>query len=79
MWGFLQVEVGSAEQGMEVLRRSSKQRRKATTGLNYASSRSHSVFTLSVQWTPQASGGDPEFSKISFVDLAGGPYKADGP
>ena len=67
----MQVEIKSAEQGMEVLRRSSKQRRKATTGLNYASSRSHSIFTLAVQWGPQAAGGDPDFSRISFVDLAG--------
>lgn len=54
-----------------MLRRSSKQRRKATTGLNYASSRSHSVFTLLVQWSPRADGGEADFSKISFVDLAG--------
>ena len=44
----LQVEVGSAEEAHAVLRRGSRQRQRAETGLNYSSSRSHSIFTVRV-------------------------------
>ncbi len=55
---------------MDVLRRSTKQRRKATTGLNYASSRSHSVFTIAIKWA-DVSAEEPKRSHMYFVDLAG--------
>lgn len=41
-----QVEVTSAAEALKVLRRGSKQRQRAETGLNYSSSRSHSIFTV---------------------------------
>lgn len=41
-----QVEVGSADEALAVLRRGSRQRQRAETGLNYNSSRSHSIFTV---------------------------------
>ena len=66
----IQVGIVCAEQGIEVLRRSTKQRRKATTGLNYASSRSHSVFTITIKWN-EASAQEPGTSHMYFVDLAG--------
>lgn len=55
---------------MEVLKRSSRQRRKAATSLNYASSRSHSVFAIRIHWQ-QSSVAAPEKSCIYFIDLAG--------
>jgi hypothetical protein len=42
----LQVEVGSANEALAVLRRGSRLRQRAETGLNYSSSRSHSIFTV---------------------------------
>jgi hypothetical protein len=42
----LQVEVGSANEALVVLRRGSRLRQRAETGLNYSSSRSHSIFTV---------------------------------
>ena len=66
----MQLRITDCEQGMEILRRSSKQRRKATTGLNYSSSRSHSIFTVTVHWQA-GPDGQRSSSRISFVDLAG--------
>ena len=54
-WGH-QVEVSSAEEALGVLRRGARQRQRAETGLNYSSSRSHSVFTVSA-WGGCAAGG----------------------
>ena len=42
----MQVEVGSADEALALLRRGSRQRQRAETGLNYSSSRSHSIFTV---------------------------------
>lgn len=66
----MKVPIVSAEQGVDVLRRSTKQRHKATTGLNYASSRSHSVFTITVKWSSNDAQGRDR-SHMYFVDLAG--------
>jgi len=41
-----QVEVGSPGEALDVLRRGARLRQKAATALNYASSRSHSVFSV---------------------------------
>lgn len=43
-----QVPVHSVEEAMEVQRRGSRARQKAGTALNYASSRSHSIFTITM-------------------------------
>ena len=42
------MAVGSVEEAMEILKRSSLARQKAATALNYGSSRSHSIFSLAV-------------------------------
>ena len=42
----VQVEVAGPEAALEVLRRGARLRQKAATALNYASSRSHSVFSV---------------------------------
>lgn len=41
-----QAEVGSADEALALLRRGSRHRQRAETGLNYSSSRSHSIFTV---------------------------------
>jgi hypothetical protein len=41
-----QVKVGSPGEALDVLRRGARVRQKAATALNYASSRSHSVFSV---------------------------------
>ena len=46
--GLSETEVASAEDALAVLRRGAKHRQRAETGLNYSSSRSHSIFALSV-------------------------------
>ena len=43
-----QVPVHSVGEAMEAQRRGSRARQKAGTALNYASSRSHSIFTITV-------------------------------
>lgn len=40
------MEVSSASEALDQLRRGSRQRQRAETGLNYSSSRSHSIFTV---------------------------------
>ncbi|GAB4824165.1 hypothetical protein N2152v2_011211 [Parachlorella kessleri] len=84
--GLTEVEVTSAEEALEVQRRGSKQRQRAQTGLNYNSSRSHSIFTVMLyQPRTAAAGGDDaadqqeedegeqeqRLGRLSFVDLAG--------
>ena len=82
----MQVEVDDAAAALEVLRKSSRYRQKAVTGLNVQSSRSHSVFCITLRWQPDVSStcgntGDEEaegpsaaalfLGRLSFVDLAG--------
>lgn len=66
----LQVRISHADQGMDILRRSSRQRTTAMTGLNNGSSRSHSVFTIIIEWEACA-GREARKSCIYFIDLAG--------
>lgn len=80
-----QVEVQDASAALDVLRRSTRQRKKATTSLNAQSSRSHSVFCIVTHWRADrnstGTGGDGGsmladnlfLGRLSFVDLAGGP------
>ncbi|PSC76545.1 Kinesin KIF19 [Micractinium conductrix] len=78
--GLSEVEVGSAEEAHAVLRRGSRQRQRAETGLNYSSSRSHSIFTITLyQEAPEGhcsqeggeDGCEEKLGRMSFVDLAG--------
>lgn len=50
------MEVGSATEALKVLRRGSKQRQRAETGLNYSSSRSHSIFTVRAELLLKGAG-----------------------
>ena len=55
-----QVGVGSLDEAMDVLRRSSRARQKAATALNYGSSRSHSVLAIALYDGAAAAGPMPE-------------------
>ena len=47
----LQVSVTSATAALEVMRRGAKQRQRAATAMNFQSSRSHSIFTVSLDFS----------------------------
>lgn len=46
--GLAEVEVHGPEEALALLRRGARQRQRAETGSNYASSRSHSIFSISI-------------------------------
>ncbi|PRW57364.1 Kinesin KIF19 [Chlorella sorokiniana] len=46
--GLSEAEVGSADEALALLRRGSRQRQRGETALNYSSSRSHSIFTITL-------------------------------
>ena len=82
--GLSAAAVGSAAEALAALRRGSRQRQRAETGLNYASSRSHSVFSVALYQGAAADGdvagdgggegGDVaagQLGRLAFVDLAG--------
>ena len=73
----------TAEEALAVLRRGAKHRQRAETGLNYSSSRSHSIFGVNlVRRTTAAAAQNAEeesepqqtverLGRMAFVDLAG--------
>ena len=76
--GLTELRVGSAQAAVETLRRGHSNRSRAETALNARSSRSHSVFTVTVQrpalFQGLHPGGDKQSvvtCKTHFVDLAG--------
>lgn len=85
--GLSKLEVASAGEALAALRRGSRQRQRAETGLNYSSSRSHSIFTVTLYararggsedsggstFPAQGTEGEGEerLGRVSFVDLAG--------
>lgn len=79
--GLSEVEVGSADEALAVLRRGAKHRQRAETGLNYASSRSHSIFGIALVRKEHQEEGEGEearptpalqrLGRMAFVDLAG--------
>ena len=64
--GLTEVDVTTPQQARRVVQQGGASRRKAETALNYQSSRSHSVFTVTL-----VDAGGARLSKLSFVDLAG--------
>ncbi|KAK9807963.1 hypothetical protein WJX73_008263 [Symbiochloris irregularis] len=81
--GLAQVEVSDAASAIALLRKSSRQRQRAATGVNAQSSRSHSVFVVTL-WGPgeplcsldsdacDGLGDQGQFwGRLSIVDLAG--------
>ena len=80
--GLSEVEVSSTADALAILRRGAKHRQRAETGLNYSSSRSHSIFTVSLVRTNamqdviEEEGGvlpttHERLGRMAFVDLAG--------
>ncbi len=64
-------EVDSAAQGREVLMRGTTNRQVGQTNLNADSSRSHAVFSVTLQRKNVALGTLVDVAKMSIVDLAG--------
>lgn len=82
--GLSEVEVTTAEEALSVLRRGAKHRQRAETGLNYGSSRSHSIFGIQLVRKEAVIAGGEEceesgeaeatverLGRMAFVDLAG--------
>ena len=71
--GLEEVYVGSTEEAFAVLNRGNALRKTEATDINAHSSRSHSVFSVTVHWTDVSPDGE-EFvrtGKLNLVDLAG--------
>lgn len=70
-----EVDVTSVEAALEVLCSGSNNRITASTAMNAGSSRSHAVFTLSLEQSVQSAASPDDLhimsSKLTFVDLAG--------
>ena len=58
--GLSEVEVTTADEALGVLRRGAKHRQRAETGLNYSSSRSHSIFGINLVKKESDDGDDDE-------------------
>lgn len=78
--GLTEVEVNSAEEALAAFKKGAKQRQRAETGLNQGSSRSHSIFTISLCQHSEVeeeedTGGEKKaltrLGRMAFVDLAG--------
>ncbi|GAC77498.1 kinesin-like protein [Moesziomyces antarcticus T-34] len=71
--GLEEVALKDAAHGLAVLRRGSHKRQIAATNCNEQSSRSHSVFTMTVFIKDKGSRGDDvlKIGKLNLVDLAG--------
>merc|ERR1719394_1742513 len=82
--GLTEQEVGSVEATMALLEKSSEGRVTAATAMNKVSSRSHAIFTLTMESKPGPSAVNQNItiSKFHLVDLAGSERqkktKADG-
>ncbi|EPQ28100.1 uncharacterized protein PFL1_04427 [Pseudozyma flocculosa PF-1] len=71
--GLEEVAMTDAEHGLNLLRRGSQKRQIAATRCNENSSRSHSVFTMTVHIKDTGSKGEDvlKIGKLNLVDLAG--------
>lgn len=65
----------SVEDATALIRRGAQNRRIGQTRMNHESSRSHSVFTCTIESTAQSAAGltSIRFSRLNLVDLAGEP------
>lgn len=76
--GLSEEEVSSADEALAVLRRGAKHRQRAETGLNYNSSRSHSIFTVNlVQRAQVAHDGDLSDEDGEGEATAGAPRRKE--
>ncbi|KAN0063979.1 Kinesin-related motor protein [Thecaphora frezii] len=71
--GLEEIAMTDAEHGLNLLRRGSQKRQIAATKCNENSSRSHSVFTMTVHIKDTGSKGEDvlKIGKLNLVDLAG--------
>ena len=74
--GLSELQVDSVEAALDLLEKGNSVRRTAGTLLNEVSSRSHAIFTISVEkFLPADNGSGDErefiFAKLNLVDLAG--------
>ncbi|KDQ09272.1 hypothetical protein BOTBODRAFT_191177 [Botryobasidium botryosum FD-172 SS1] len=71
--GLEEVPVKDAKDAIELLRKGSHRRQIAATKFNEHSSRSHSIFTITVHTKESSSKGDDllKVGKLNLVDLAG--------
>ncbi|GAA5880867.1 hypothetical protein JCM1840_003305 [Sporobolomyces johnsonii] len=72
--GLEETFIQNAEEGLRVLRRGSERRQIAATNCNERSSRSHSIFTITVHLRDAPSSTSSEVlkvGKLNLVDLAG--------
>ncbi|KAM0786698.1 hypothetical protein ACM66B_002142 [Microbotryomycetes sp. NB124-2] len=72
--GLEETLITSAEEGLKVLKRGSERRQSASTNCNEHSSRSHSIFTITIHIKePSKTGGEDllKVGKLNLVDLAG--------
>lgn len=70
--GLEEVTINDASHGIEILQRGSKKREVAATKCNQASSRSHTIFTITVKIKQDSAEGDMRRTgKLNLVDLAG--------
>ncbi|XP_064472728.1 chromosome-associated kinesin KIF4A-like [Ornithodoros turicata] len=77
-----EIPVHDTKETLELLESGSSARRTAATGMNAHSSRSHAIFTLSVEQQAADDKNDTTMAKFHLVDLAGseraGKTKAQG-
>ena len=73
--GLVDVEVRSGTEALDVLSAGTKNRITASTAMNAGSSRSHAVFTITLDQVVQSEVAEDDTSRITsrltFVDLAG--------
>lgn len=71
--GLEETHITSAAQGIKVLTKGSKKRQIASTNFNDKSSRSHSIFTITIHLKEVNSKGEDivKIGKMNLVDLAG--------
>lgn len=66
-----EVPVESAEDVLDILRKGSSSRATAATNMNKQSSRSHSIFTISLAMQTRGNQNENKMAKLHLVDLAG--------
>lgn len=69
--GLIEVEVASTEDTFKALMMGSAGRATGATAMNAQSSRSHAIFTITLQMCDKNNGGGDMISKFHLVDLAG--------
>lgn len=69
--GLIDMEVSNAEDTFNALRMGSTGRATGATAMNAQSSRSHAIFTVTIQMCKKNNGGGDTVAKFNLVDLAG--------